>query len=745
MARARWQLLICVVLFAATWAVFFQVRQHEFIDLDDPVYVTQNDNLRLGLTPEGIGRAFAAPYETNWIPLTWISFLIDQELFELEPAGVLSTNVLLHSLSVLLLFGVMVRMTGATWPSAFVAGVFAVHPLHVESVAWASERKDVLSGLFWMLSLWAYVRYAERPASLTRYLQVVVFMALGLLAKPMLVTLPCVLLLLDFWPLRRSLAAAANPAFPQVSLGRALLEKLPLFVLAIVSSVITFLVQESEGAMVAWEAIPFSLRVQNALVAYVGYLGKTFWPSDLAIFYPHPWESLPLWKTGGAALLLGALSMLALRRQRCQPYLLVGWFWYLGTLVPVIGLVQVGTQAMADRYTYIPSIGVSLAIAWGATDLVGRSRAARLTLASLGGASLMILVALAWLQVRNWRDSVTIFEHSLRATGPNSFLHNALGSTLLGQEQLEESLWHFRRAVQLKPGWAPPRIGMAEVLAKQGQLDAAILRYQQVLRLQPDNIRAHTSLGIALIERAEFAKAAFHLSEALRLGPDTGRPLIHGHLGIALARQGKTAQAIDHYREALRIAPDFAKVHGNLGVALVQEERLEEAMDHFVQAARIDPQLPEIHAGMALIFQRWGQGREAVQHYETALRLRPGWSMVANNLAWLLATDSDPGVRSPAEAIRLAESISSQGGGSDPQLLDTLAVAYAAGGRFEDALRVAGQASRLARKSGDMALAEVVEARIELFERGESVQGPSAGLRPASPTPPRESGAITEE
>ena len=718
-SASRW--LAGAVLVAVTWCVYLGVRTHDFVGYDDDIYIVHNPHLRGGLTLPAVRWAFTSTYETNWIPLTWISYLIDYELFELAPAGVLLTNVFLHSLSVLILFGALVRLTSSTWKSAFVATVFALHPLHVESVAWASERKDVLSGLFWMLSLWAYARFAERPGSLQRYLLVFGSLALGLLAKPMLVTLPFVLLLLDFWPLRRLARAGSERLVDADLLRRTLCEKLPLFALVAAASVVTYIAQQSKGAMADWTAFPVSVRASNALISYVSYIGKALWPSGLAVFYPHPKGavSFPLSLAAGLVLLL--LTALAIRLARRRPYLPVGWFWYLGTLVPVIGIVQVGAQAMADRYTYIPLVGLSIAMAWGVEDLIGQSHRAKAAAAALGGVGVAALGFAASLQVGHWRDGESLFRHALRVAEPSHVAHCALGSALIKRGSANEALKHFEEAVRIAPELTGPRVALASALYDRGQIDRAIRQYRLVLKIDPEMAVAHGNLGVALRERGDLEAARAHLTRALQLAPDVGVAQIHANLGMLLKVQGDVEGALRHYRAALLLDPGYSDAHANVGFVLMEEGRLDEALEHLRIARELGLERDEVHAGMAEIFRMRGEVGRAAEHYRKALRLRPGWPLVANNLAWMLATHPDRTLRDGAEAVRISEALCESSEYSDPAILDTLAVSYAAAGRFGDAVRTADQALALARTGADLALLRQLETRRELFERGQSV------------------------
>jgi Flp pilus assembly protein TadD len=480
-------------------------------------------------------------------------------------------------------------MTGALWRSTIVAALFAIHPLHVESVAWVAERKDVLSAFFWFLSIWAYARYAEQPG-LKRYLLVVVFFALGLMAKPMVVTLPFVLLLLDYWPLGRlqwkNMRSANDAAIPRSSFFRLLWEKIPLFALTAVITVATIVVQEKVGALKSLETFPLNTRIANALVSYASYMVKMIWPSNLAVYYPHP-HTIPFWQIAGSGLLLICVSVLVVKATKNRPYLAVGWLWYLGTLVPVIGLVQVGSQAMADRYTYVSLIGLFIMIAWGVPSVLTGWRYRR-TACALGSAILLLGCAVGtWRQIGHWQNSVTLFQHTVRVTSDNHFAHNNLGVALATRGRLAEAIYHYFQALRLKADRAEVHNNLGNALAAQGNVDRAMNHYYQALKIDSNNARAYNNLGNLLVNQGKTEEAIEHYTKALRLKPDYAGA--HYNLGNILANQGKTEEAINHFTEALRIMPYWAGAHNNLGVVLEHRGRLEEAIDHYHEALRLNP------------------------------------------------------------------------------------------------------------------------------------------------------------
>jgi tetratricopeptide (TPR) repeat protein len=618
-------------------------------------------------------------------------------------------------------------MTGSRWRSAFVAAVFAVHPLHVESVAWASERKDTLSGVLWMLALHAYASYAERPGSLPRYAGVLACLVLGLLAKPMLVTLPFVLLLLDYWPLGRLRADGSRRLPDPRALRRAVIEKLPMLLVVAAASAVTFAVQRSMGAMSHDGMIPFPYRLLNALDSYALYLAKSFRPSGLAVFYPHPLRTLSALDVAAPALLLAVVTLAALRLAASRPYLVVGWLWFLGTLVPVIGLVQVGMQARADRYMYLPLIGLSIAVTWAAADLLGRRRSGRIVLAAAATAALVGLGASARQQLTYWRDTTSLFQRAAAVTERNFVAHSGLGGALLVEGRLDEAQGHFAEAARLKPRWVDPKIGLADVLAERGDLEAAIRGYREALRFDPDNVRALTNLGRSLTDSGELGSGIRTLRRALRFDRSGGPAQTHALLAQALAKRGDVAEAIRRYREAIARNPELGGAHANLGTLLVRVGRLDEARLHLERAVELEVESGDLHAGLATLALGRGRLEIAVRHYREALRLDPGLRQAANNLAWLLATSESEQIRNPAESIRLAEEAARSTGASDPAVLDTLAAGYAAAGRFKEATETAAKAEELARAAGDAALVDEIRARLALYRSGQPYRAPSSG------------------
>ena len=702
--RRPW--LLAALLAAATVAAYLPVFGNDFVAYDDDLYVTECGPVRAGISAEGVAWAFGSFHGANWFPLTRLSWMLDADLFGVEPVAFHATSLLLHVANAVLLLLVLARMTGAPGRSAFVAGVFALHPLHVESVAWAAARKDVLSGLFFMLGLLAHERLASAGASVRRRAAVAACMALGLLAKPILVTFPIALLLLDAWPLGRLRHGRVRAVTG---------EKAELFALAAAAGVVTLLAQRAGGALQALDAIPLGERVANALVATVGYLRRAVFPEGLAVFYPHPRGALPAWQAWAAAALLVALSALALRAWPRRRALAVGWLWTLVLLAPVIGIVQVGGQAMADRYTYLPLVGLAIAVAWGAFDLAPGERGRR-SLAVAACAALAALSAATFQQVRTWRDTETLFANALRVTERNAVAHVNLGLAVTRAGRLDEGERHALAALAIAPRLAHAHALRAELRAEQGRFADAVEGYEAALALLPGTARWHAEIGRSLVELGRAAEGVARLEEAARLDPWSAA--VQAALGRALERAERVDDAIARYREALRLRPDLAELHGYLGAALLARGDLESAAPALERAVELQPdvaawreRLGALHAERAVLLDAAGRASEAAAAYREALRLGPRDARLLNNLAWILATSSDPQLRDPAAAVALAEEAAAS---ADPEagILDTLSVAYAAAGRPSDARAAALRALARAERSGDAALVSEIRARL---------------------------------
>lgn len=558
------KLVICLALGLGTLAVYAPVRQYDFVNYDDDDYVTQNPHVSNGLTGDNVVWAFTRSYAGNWHPLTWLSHMLDVQLYGLNPGGHHLTNVVFHAVNAVLLFLIFVNMTGAIWRSAFVAAIFAWHPLHVESVAWISERKDVLSAFFWILTITAYICYVRRP-NLLKYLLVVLCFAFGLMSKPMLVTLPFVLLLLDYWPLQRARLTQKNPDKWLWLLA----EKLPLLALVAVSSALTFIAQQRGGAVVPFDELPFQTRLSNALVSYVTYLSKSVCPTNLAIYYPMR-DSIPLWEFVVAGLLLLTGTAVALTFAKRHPYLPVGWFLYLGTLIPVIGIVQVGNQAMADRYMYLPLIGLSIVMAWGTSQLctiaLNSTNRTRLTLAVASTLLLAACLAVTANQLTYWRNSITLFTRALSVTSGNWLAQINLGKAFADEGKVDEAARHFRAAVQIRPHDATALSNLGIAITLTGNPRDGVEYARAAVRLRPVNPAAQNNLGFVLLRTGDYEEAIRHCAEALRLKPDWAEA--NGNLGSAQLAQGRVAQALAHFREALRVKPDSSAALNNLAWVL---------------------------------------------------------------------------------------------------------------------------------------------------------------------------------
>jgi Tfp pilus assembly protein PilF len=522
----RNDLFIAFGLVAVTLTVYAQVMSHQFIILDDNRYIRENPMVNRGLTLTGIAWAFTTFHAANWHPLTWLSHMLDSQIFGLNAGGHLLVNALIHASNTVLLFLFLRRVTGAKWQSAIVAALFALHPLHVESVAWAAERKDTLSTFFGLLSLVAYARYVERT-SVKRYVLVAVALALGLMAKPMLVTWPFVLLLLDYWPLRRyNWQPATGTAGFVRALAPLVREKLPLFCLAAASMVITFIAQSHGGAVRTLVDVPVSLRLSNAVVSYAKYLFLTVWPSHLAVYYPFSRTGVPAWQLLCAIVLLAVITSFALRQATERPYLLMGWLWFVGTLVPVIGLLQVGGAAMADRYHYVPSIGLFVAFVFGLSDIARAFRIDRVAMGMLTVAALSILACLTAVQIGRWRNSATLFQYTLSLTPDNRMIENNLGTILGDSGRYDEAAAHFAKALQIKPDFlevindADIRGNLGMLLARQGRAAEAVEQLNEALRLNPNSAEAHNNLGVVLLRLGKAEESIPHFSAAIRLKPE---------------------------------------------------------------------------------------------------------------------------------------------------------------------------------------------------------------------------------
>jgi tetratricopeptide (TPR) repeat protein len=631
---------VCVFLVLAVAIVFGQTLRHGFVNFDDDAYVYAAPRIVQGVTCRSVAWAFTHSHAGNWHPLTSISHMLDCQMYGLRPAGHHLTNLAFHAVTVVLLFLVLRSLTGELWLSAFVAAVFAVHPLRAESVAWVAERKAVLSGLFFMLTIAAYAWYAHRQFSLTRYFAVVVVFALGLMCKPSLVTLPFLLLLLDYWPLGRFAPppAAENGQQPgersgRRILGRLVVEKLPLVALAVPICVTVLRMQRIGLQPLA--ALSPTARVANALVSYVAYLGQLFYPVNLVAFYPHPGNALPIWKPVGATLVLIAISIAALAWRRAHPYLLIGWLWYLGTLVPVIGLVQVGQQQMADRYTYLSEIGISIALAWGIANL-SRSQPWRRRV--LGCAAALVIAALmgtAWRQTSYWRNSTTLWTHALNCNPRNCVAHLDLGNVAAECGRVNDAIRHYRKALEINPDYALVHCNLGQMLVMRGREEEAIRHFQKALELDPELADADYNLGNVMVQRRQMDKAVAYYRKAVEINPDFASA--HNNLGAALADLGQLDEAIEHYRQALEISPQYADGHHNLGCALYRRGRVDDAVAEWRKTLQVDPAYAQAHLCLGQITLQQQKVDEAIDHFRTALSINPQLTIASQCLAMALS------------------------------------------------------------------------------------------------------------
>ena len=653
-ARPRIPVWLPAVLLAlVTVALYWPATSHDFVNYDDDLVVTSNVHVQNGLTPANIKWAFLNPMNNIWHPLTVLSHMLDCQLFGLNPWGHHLTSVLLHALNAALVFVLLQKLTGAIWRSLLVAALFGLHPLHVESVAWVAERKDVLSTCFGLLSLIFYARYAQRrssaerrasraalavPSLVTRhssldYVGALFFFAFGLMSKPMLVTWPFVMLLLDYWPLKRF--AVADLRFTNSrSLPSLLLEKIPFFALAALASIVTFVVQKQTGALVAVEKLPLGARSGNALISYCRYLGKLFWPADLAVYYPHPgyW---PLAEVLLAGLLLVVISVLTFAMRRQYPFLLMGWLWFVGTLVPVIQLVQTGSHAMADRYAYIPSLGILILTIWGVCELARRWRYYKTALSVMGCTAIVLCLGLTRQQLGYWQDTETLFRHALEVTDKNFIAHNSLGVTLDRKGQIDEAIRQFQAAIRLKPDYPNAHNNLGVALGRKGQTDDAISQYQEAIRLKPDYAEFYYNLGAALDKKGQNEEAINQFQAAIRLKPDYADA--YNDLGAALDRKGQVEEAINQFQAAIRLKPDYAEAHNNLGVALGRKGQSGEAISQFQAAIRLKPDYADAYNNLGCALAAQGRFDEATGNYRKATRINANSSDALDNLGVALA------------------------------------------------------------------------------------------------------------
>ncbi len=646
--------VICLLLTSLTIGVFFPVRSFDFVNYDDSDYVTANNHVLTGLSLANLRWAFESGHASNWHPLTWLSHQADCQFFGIHPGPMHSVNLVLHALNAALLFLVLRRMTGAHWKSALAAGLFAVHPLRAESVAWISERKDVLSGLFFLLTLGAYARYVHsqstrrsRSAGAWYALSLLGF-GLGLMSKPMLVTTPFLLLLLDHWPFGRWTRVTFTTATKLV------LEKVPFFLLAVASSLVTFLVQRKGGAVST--VLSLADRVENAFVSYVRYVAKTIWPTNLSVLYPHPGH-WPLWEVLGAVLVALTITLLVALQIRRRPWLFVGWFWLLGTLIPVIGLIQVGVQSMADRYTYLPGIGLFIMVVWGVGEWICARESMIWPIAAGSLLAVGACAAVCFHQIQFWRDSQWLFQRAIDVTSNNYLAYNNLGYYLSGQGHPERAKEYYSKSLGINPGYPDALNNYGFALAAEGRYAEAIPYYQAALRVSRNQPDIHNNLGNAFSETGHLKEALDEYRLALQINPEHAEA--NNNLGIALAMQGnldqrhpaifdwrykpgpitpariatwampwrrntKIEEAIREYQSCLCLNPKDPQAHNNLGNVFMEQGRVDQAIGEYTQALQLNPKNPEAHFNLAVAYLRTNRSTEAIAHLQQVLRLSPG-------------------------------------------------------------------------------------------------------------------------
>ncbi len=720
-----WSLAIFLGVMAAV--VFWPATRNDFVNFDDSDYVQSNLQVQKGLTWENVGWAFCHTVSSNWHPVTMLSHMLDCQIYGINPWGHHLTSVLLHSLNTLLLFLLLRRLTGTIWRSAWVAALFAVHPLHVESVAWVAERKDVLSTCFGFLALLFYTRYAqrerfaspkgksgpsERPFLRSRdYWIACGCFALGLMSKPMLVTLPCVLCLLDYWPLGRFQAGWSWPL---------LVEKVPFFLLAAASSVVTYLVQWKEGAVQALYSLSFGIRCENAVISYCRYLLKLIWPTDLAVFYPYPGH-WPLKWVLPALMLLTGLSVAFWLRRRRNPFLLVGWLWFVGTLVPVIGLVQAGEQSIADRYMYIPSVGIFILIGWGMFALSQRWHLAPAIFALAGSVAVILCSVRTRQQIGYWRNSETLFRHALQVTDNNDVAHNNLGTALFAQGQTNAAITQFQEALRINQDYAEAHMNLGDLLSTKGQTAPALHELQQAVQLKPDFVDAHYNFGSLLLKCGQFDAGVEQLMLALHFRTNNAESC--DALGDLLIKNDQTNAAIAQFREAVRLRPDDAQFHYKLGNLLARDDQPDEAIGQFKAAIRIKPDFADACNNLGSLLLKKGRTDEAINLFQEAIRVRSNYALAHYNLGdsylknkqigaaidqFQTAIKLDPDLASAHFYLGVALTDQNQNGAAISQFQDTirlqpdyavahdkLGIALGATGQLDEAIRQFQEAIRL--------------------------------------------------
>lgn len=699
--------LVSLLLALTTLVVFWQLGNFDFVNYDDDNYVTENPNVNSGLTLKSVLWSFTTLHgETSyWHPLTWLSHMLDCELFGLNPRWHHLTNLLLHIANTLLLFLVLKNMTGAVWQSGFVAALFALHPLHVESVAWVAERKDILSSFFWILTMIGYLWYIKH-GGIGWYLLMIFVFGLGLMTKPMLVTLPFVLMLMDYWPLER---------FGKVKISRLIIEKIPLFSLSVILSIVTFVAQRSLGAVAEIESISFRVRLANAVVSYIKYILKMVWPGDLAVLYPHPGGRLPMWQPVVSVVLLVGITAAVLYFGRRKRYLIFGWLWYLGTLVPVIGMVQVGAQAMADRYSYITLTGLFVIIAWAVPEFLAKLPHRRIVLAVGGGVVVLVLSICSSRQLKIWQNSFTLFDHTLKVTENNYIMHNSLANVLASQGSYNEAIGHYHRAIRIKPDYTEAHYNLGRAFQSQGLLDEAMSSYRWALSIRFDYANAHNNLGNVLKSKGKFNEAVIHFQQAIQFEP--GFAEAHYNLANVFKSEGRLDKAIVHYQRAIEFQLADSDVYNNLANVFHLKGQFDAAIDSYRKSLQIDPDYLPARNNLGIVLLETGQLDEAFEHFRQVVRQRPDWPSASNGLAHILATHPNPNVRNVSSAIEFAEHAAKLTDYQQPVILNTLAEAYAAAGQFDRAISTAQKAFALAEADRNQSLTDQIQKQIQLYKQ----------------------------
>ncbi|MGD0896213.1 MAG: tetratricopeptide repeat protein [Thermoguttaceae bacterium] len=743
----RRNLAISIGLVLLVLVAYWQVAGADFITLDDPEYVTDNAHVHNGLTWEGVKWAFSLKSQSYyWHPLTWLSLMLDHRLFGASAAGYHLMNLGLHAADTVLLFLVLSAMTRAAWPSALAAALFAVHPLHVEAVAWVTSRKDVLSTLFGLAAIAAYVAYARRPGW-TRYAIVVLCFALGLLAKPMLVTWPILLLLLDYWPLGRMKIARLkgdSPVFADTRTGtvplmRLVAEKAPLLVLSLLATVATIVSQQA-GAIMRLREVSLATRLEYTVADYAFYLEKAFWPTGLSVAYPH--DKAPA--AGSVAVALGVLvaisAAVAWAARRGRRYLAVGWLWYLGAFVPVIGLVPTGTQILADRFAYVPLAGLFLMVAWGGADLVARWRLSPATAALAAAALLLPCTVATSRQAHYWTNSETLFRRAMAVTENNATACDLLAAYLLQHGRPEEagryrekSRHFWQEALKIQPNDVGALSNLAMLLLDEKQYDEAARLLERALRLDPTCHAAHNTLAKVRERQGRIEEALEHLQEAYRLWPENVAVL--NNLARVCQSQGKLDLAGEYWREILRLKPEDTGARNNLAAVYMQQGCLKEAADLLGESVQLNPEDTVVRNNLAMVMAMQGNYPGAVAEWSALLARKPRDTMAMNSLAWALATSPDASLRNGKKAVRLAEEMVDISDRGNPTELDTLAAAYAEAGQFPKAVTTALEALTLANRQGRTSLAADLQTRLEFYRKGSAFRevSPRADIGSAPP------------